>query len=353
MKKVYSFLTGTFVLCFGTLASAQDTQQAQPTPQQSPPQRAPSQPAAGRADGFTRQHGALNAATNTLRQGAGGSNRAPDRFDRTLLDRRLGQLQNTVGGSGRGFQPSPQTNQPQDFAAGGQFAGGGQFGGAGFGGQGEFSGAGFIDPASAGLAGSSFSGGGYSGMGYGSIAAGELHGTADMIRGIGEANRNSATANVLNEKAEEQNIQNWYDSVQAYFKAREANREFRRREELPISSQEDRVRYSQSRLPRRLNDSELNRDIGDIRWPAVLMAPEFAEHRERLEELFYNRSYYNSGLASSNYVEVKAETERMLATLQNFVDVTEPQAYLYARNFIQGLGYEARFVAGPEGLARS
>jgi len=292
----------------------------------------------------------LNAATNTLRQGAGGSNRAPDRFDRTLLDRRLGQLQNTVGGSGRGFQPPPATNQPQDFAPGGQFGGGGEFaGGGGFAGSSEFGG----DPALAGLAGGGYSSGGYSGMGYGSIPAGELHGAAELIRGIGEANRNSATANVLNEKAEEQDIRNWYDSVTAYFKAREANREFRRKEQLPIASQEDRVRYSQSRLPRRLNDSELNRDIGDIRWPAVLMAPEFAEHRERLESLFYNRSYYNSGLASTNYVEIKAETERMMETLQQFVEVTETQSYLHAKNFIQGLSYEARFVAGPEGLARS
>jgi hypothetical protein len=286
-----------------------------------------------------------------MRQGVGGSNRAPDRFDRTLLDRRLGQLRNTVGGSGRGFQPPPLTNQPEDFAGGGQFGAAG-FGGGNVAGGGGFGDQGFIDPAAAGLAGGGVSGG-YFGMGYGSVPAGELHGSADLIRGIGEANRNSATANVLQEKAEEQNIRNWYDSVQAYFKGREANREFRRREELPISSQEDRVRYSQSRLPRRLNDSELNRDIGDIRWPAVLMAPEFAEHRERLEDLFYNRTYYNSGLASSNYLEIKAETERMMAMLQNFAEVTEPQAYLHARNFIQGLGYEARFVAGPEGLARS
>jgi hypothetical protein len=347
MKKIFNLLTGTFVLCFGTLATAQ-TQDAQPQPQ-SLPQRAPSQPQqARRPDGFTRQHTALNQATNTLRQGAGGSNRAPDRFDRTVLDRRLGQLRDTVGGSGRGFQPPPLTNQPQDFA-------GGQFGGdAGFDGGGDFGSGGLVgDPALAGLAGGIGGGGGYSGMGYGTLPAGQLHGTADMIRGIGEANRNTATATLLNEKAEEQSIQNWYDNVTAYFKGREANREFRRREQLPISSQEDRVRYSQARLPRRLSDGELNRDIGDIRWPAVLMAPEFAEHRERLEELFYNRSYYDSGLASSSFVEIKAETERMLATLQNYVEVTEPQSYLHARNFIQGLSYEARFVAVPEGLARS
>jgi hypothetical protein len=300
-----------------------------------------------------RQHTALNAATNTLRQGAGGSNRAPDRFDRTLLDRRLGQLQNTVGGSGRNFQQPPATNQPQDFAGGGQAGGQGGGQGGGFAGGAGGSQFGGIDPNLAGLAGSSYASGGYSGNGYGTLPTGQLFGTAELMRGIGEANRSTATAHVLNEKAKEQGIQNWYERVSTYFKAREANREFRRREQLPISSQEDRIRYSQARLPKRLSDSELNRDIGDIRWPAVLMAPEFAEHRERLEELFYNRSYYNSGLASGNYSEVKAETERMLATLQNFVEVTEPQAYLNARNFIQGLSYEARFVAGPEGLARS
>jgi len=288
-------------------------------------------------EAFNNQHGAMNAATNTLRQGVGGSNRAQDRFDRSPLDRALGQLRNTVGGGGRGFVPPPATNQPQDFPP------------TDVGGGGQMFDEGGLGP---------LVGGGLGGSGGGSVYASNptaavMHGGADMIRSIGEANRNSATANVLHEKAREQAIDNWYDSVVTYFKAREANRELRRREDAPISSQEDRVRYSQTRLPKRLDDSQLNRDIGDIRWPAVLTAPEFADNRERLEELFYNRSYYNSGSASTNYLEIKAETDRMLAKLQDFVEVTEPQAYLQARNFIQGLSYEARFVAGPEGLARS
>jgi hypothetical protein len=198
-----------------------------------------------------------------------------------------------------------------------------------------------------------FGGGGYAsgGGGFGTAAAAAGFAEAEVIRSQGEFNRNTAQAEVSHEQARELNIDNRYRSVSAYFDIREKNREMRNRERGLPATEEDLIRYNQSRIPDRLSAADLDRQIGEIHWPALLMRPEFDEHRARLSELFYDRGYYNSGLASSNYVEVKAEAERMLNTLQTLVYEVDPQAYLHAKKFVVGLSYEARFVASAGDLA--
>ena len=281
----------------------------------------------------------LGRAMNALPQSVGGANRQPDRFDRTPLDRRLGNLANTVGGRDRQFTAPPQTNQPEDFGQGqqgqDQQGSGGQDQGGGFGGIGGFVG-----------------GGGGSGP-ISTVQSSNTYAAAEMIRSAGEYNRNTGAAQVYHQKAREQAIDNNYSSVINYFKIRSANRELRNAERGPVPTQEDMYRYSQARVPDRLSDAQLNRQIGDIQWPALLMRPEFASHRARLGELFYNRTYYNSGMASPSYTEIKAETERMMSTLEGLVYESDPTAYLGAKKFITGLAYEARFVATADGLASS
>ncbi len=199
-----------------------------------------------------------------------------------------------------------------------------------------------------------YGGGAYSSGGGGgviSLEQGKLMGIADGLRGLGEFNKNTATANVLTQEAHEKAIQNRSDEVQAYFAARQLNREQRNAARGPVPTHEEILRYSQSALPERLSNFALDRQTGAIHWPAALMRPEFNEHRARLEQIFQGRSYYNSGVASESYLEIKEEANSMLATLQDSVRETEPTAYIQARKFIAGLGYEGRFPAGHERVA--
>jgi hypothetical protein len=175
---------------------------------------------------------------------------------------------------------------------------------------------------------------------------------AEVIRSMGEFNRSSAQAMIHQEKAREMNIDNRSRAVSAYFSAREINREMRSNERGPVASAADLIRYNKQRTPERLSSAELDRQIGEIHWPAVLLRSEFDDHRGRLAELFADRGYYNSGLASTNYVSVKDEADRMLDTLQSLVYDIEPQSYVQAKKFISSLSYEARFVAtADEALA--
>jgi hypothetical protein len=280
----------------------------------------------------------LERANNALPQAAGGSNRNFDRFDRTQLDRQLGNLRNTTGGPNRQNQAPPQTNQPEDLLQAQQ------------GNQNQQSNQQNPDQSGLGLGGFSstvIDSGGFVTTPYAAGVTAE----GNKIRSMGEFNRNTAAAAIYMEKAREQSIDNRRRAVENYFAIREMNRELRSRERGRRPTQEDLYRYSQSRVPDRLTDAQFNRQVGDIRWPAVLMRPEFAGHRARLEEVFYNRTYYNSGVASPSYEAAKNEADRMMDTLEQLVYLVEPTAYLNAKKFITGLSYEARFVAAAEGLA--
>jgi hypothetical protein len=185
----------------------------------------------------------------------------------------------------------------------------------------------------------------------GTVVGSQLHGTADVVRSAGEFNRSTAQANLIQEHATNQALENREEAIDTYFRARELNREYRSDERGFKPTQADLVRYSQNALPARLPDYRLNRAIGAIRWPAVLSGPEFAAHRERLNELFKDRSYYNSGVASENYLQVQQASEDLLATLVDRVEGTDPAAYIDAKRFVQSLAHESSFVANPAGVA--
>jgi hypothetical protein len=197
--------------------------------------------------------------------------------------------------------------------------------------------------------------GGYSSGGAGAVTAEQGRGQAlsEVIRGMGAYNRDTAAAAVLQEHARDHAIDNWYDQVDTYFDARRLNRQERNAERGPVPTPDAVYRYSKMGLPQRLSLAALDRLTGAIHWPAALMAPAFAEHRARLEQSFQARSFYDSGIASPSYLEIKDESERMLATLQDRVRDMDPAAYMQARRFIIGLGYEGRFPATNEGIALS
>jgi hypothetical protein len=199
-------------------------------------------------------------------------------------------------------------------------------------------------------------GGGYSSGGGGGVVTAEqarMVGTAEMIRSAGEFNRETATAEVLRERARGDAIDNRQDAIKGYFEIRSLNRQSRNEERGPQPTQEDMYRYSRSRVPERLSVAAFDRQLGTINWPAALMRPEFDLHRARVEQIFQARTFYNSGLASPSYLEAQQETDRMLATLQSLVREIDPTAYLESRKFVQGLGYEARFAVGDDRFTAS
>ena len=106
--------------------------------------------------------------------------------------------------------------------------------------------------------------------------------------------------------------------------------------------------------PKRLGPSEFDAATGSVRWQLLFQEHhQFAADRARIDTLFTQRTPYNSGASSRNYVEVQKATERMKVTLRAMQRRLDPATYVAAKEFLTSLANEARFPvpAGPAQVA--
>ncbi len=170
-------------------------------------------------------------------------------------------------------------------------------------------------------------------------------------RGLSEIIRARAAYNLtvpevlqgLSEAAREQ-IRAREEWTHTYFQLREANREYRAKEQLPRPTAEDIVRYAQMGRPERLSPGEVDPVEGTLAWPGVLQDPAFAEGRAELERLFADWIHYGT-LSLENRRQIRSTTDVMLRQLQDHIDELPPPDYMTARRFLESLAYEAYLAA--------
>jgi len=175
-------------------------------------------------------------------------------------------------------------------------------------------------------------------------AEGYARGMGDVMRSAGMYNLATSEAAINMTEAQRREIENRQQWTDAYFAMRQANRNYRATERAPRPGMEQLVRYAQADQPQRLSPSELDNVSGQIRWPRLLRADEFADSRGELEELF--RQWANVGATSTEQLRaVRQQTDAMLAELQAQVRTAPPSDYLVAKRFIQSLAYQAQMPA--------
>jgi len=103
----------------------------------------------------------------------------------------------------------------------------------------------------------------------------------------------------------------------------------------------------------RLTPAELNRATGEIVWPKLLRATEYAGLRSQLDELFRQRADYGGGPVDApvdaEIVDlVKALIRDLQRNLRRMSD-DERAAYMTAQKFLRGMKYEGEFTARGAG----
>ena len=176
-------------------------------------------------------------------------------------------------------------------------------------------------------------------------AEGHARGLSELIRARAARDRLSAEALKAMAEAQREQIRAREEWTHTFFRLREANREYRRREEAPRLTTEDVVRYSQARIPDRLGPEEFSPVTGELTWPDALEAAAFAADRERLEHLFADWTRYGD-LSLEDRQEIRRTTERMHETLRERIKVLPPADYLTALRFLESMAYEAHLAAG-------
>jgi hypothetical protein len=167
-------------------------------------------------------------------------------------------------------------------------------------------------------------------------------GAADVIRAQGEFNRQTSQAAINAQEARARAIVNAQNGVDAYFKIREMNRDYRRAERGPRPTQEDAERYAQAAQPTPLSPSELDTLTGRVRWPILLRDDRLASLRAELEELLDRWAVSRNlgqpdGFGTEQHLATRSVVRAMEDQLREDVRDRHPQDYAAAKRFLRGL----------------
>ena len=115
----------------------------------------------------------------------------------------------------------------------------------------------------------------------------------------------------------------------------------------PRPSEEDLLRYSRASTPQRLTPGQLDPIRGEIHWPPLLQRDQFAEHRERIDDLFVQRLDYGQDI----HQEVQDLSKEIHTEMCSLVREVPSAEYIQARKFIRSLAYDSQFPPRIDGLA--
>jgi len=180
---------------------------------------------------------------------------------------------------------------------------------------------------------------GWDGYHASTLAEGFARGIADVIRSQGAYNWLTSQAAAAWEEAARQDIENGVKAVNGYFELRRVNQAYQgalRR----LPSQEAVQRYLDAQRPRRLSLDDLGVS-GDLRWPLPLTTDDFAGERQALEALFIARAD-QGGLSPEEQARAEKLVEDMIDRLKAQIDAMRPSDYVKSKQFLVGLGSEAR-----------
>ena len=179
---------------------------------------------------------------------------------------------------------------------------------------------------------------------------GAARGSASVIQAAGEYNYNTAAGMVAASQAESQGIANAAAALNNYFTLKKLNESYRFMHHGPKAGESQAPNTSRMLGPRRLTMYQFDPGSGQIKWPAILLRPEFAEYRQQLDDLFAQRNADNSGLGSPSYEEITYSISVFQDDLKNLVDRMTPMEYVSAKRFLNSLGYEAQFTPSAAGV---
>ncbi len=139
---------------------------------------------------------------------------------------------------------------------------------------------------------------------------------------------------------------NQIKSTNTFFQKRQLNRMYRAEERGPRLTQAQYSKLADTRSPSRLNANQFDSFRGGINWPVVLRESEYQAHRESLDALYAKHTSAGGGMNTREYAEIQRLSKAMASQLRGNVGNTNPEQYAYARKFLEGLAYEARYPAG-------
>lgn len=182
--------------------------------------------------------------------------------------------------------------------------------------------------------------GGYGGYGYGYMM--------NPWVAAGQYQLYSAQAATSYQQAYSLWLDNKKKHAQTYFDLRRMNASYRAEVEMehPHATSDQIVAFSKARDPQRLTADQFDPATAVLNWPPTLKNPEFAEQRNRLDNLFAERlgDPVAAGLGTHNCHDIQHAAAEMSAALRKKIAEIDADEYITAEKFLKSVAYEARFA---------
>ncbi len=176
------------------------------------------------------------------------------------------------------------------------------------------------------------------------VEEGAARGMADLVRSRGAANLMNSHAAKNFEDARKKYIENRLLRTQTYFDMKKINKQSRFGDQKR-RTQADFIRYSQSKLPNRLNHAQLDPLTGTLKWPLLLRLKSLEPEREKLEKLFAVRAK-EGYVGPDQFLEIQNAIKSMREETDRVVRDYPTDVTIAARKFLNSLAYEVKFPAG-------
>jgi len=186
----------------------------------------------------------------------------------------------------------------------------------------------------------------------GTVDGSLAEGIGAMEAGAGQYNLNTALAVRALEDARSRYIANYRAAMEMRYAVKTANDQYRAQKFARERMNPELLsRVIQDKLPDRLSAGEYDPRNGALKWPAALMAPEFAADRAAINAAFAQRHPEDVGMTSIFYRDVSQRTQRMHNVMLQHLDQLSTTDSIAARKFLSSLEMEARHLPEQIGLA--
>jgi hypothetical protein len=169
------------------------------------------------------------------------------------------------------------------------------------------------------------------------IFEGAARGMADIVRSAGAANLMHSEAARNYEDARTKSLDNRLRWTQTYFDQRQLNNQYRQEMQGQRPSTEQLFRIAKERAPQPLSPSELDPYSGEIRWPKILLAVDYADDRVTVEDLIQKRSIDAVGMTIDDQTALGTALNSLAERMRTNISAYDPKEYVAAKNFLQSL----------------
>ncbi len=167
-----------------------------------------------------------------------------------------------------------------------------------------------------------------------------LESRGDLAEGLGKGSLlRSLSAKEL-QKALALRLRNRKEAVRMYYDLRDMREEELEEDRLSASRRRE---LRNERPPERLSESQIDRDTGELFWPAPLDSPVLKPYRKPIEDTLAKRSRDGADYGEFDFLKVHRMIKRIEEALTVIEDKMDVKEVVALQDYLDQIDYEARF----------